>query len=139
MGIAPIRSGRRLMDNPFLLEDASRIRRQYQMFVRIGGRQMYLWRAVDADGEVLEILVQAQRDKRAALRLIRKLLKKQGAAAAESFADKCPSYGAAFRELTPKRALHTQAKRANNRAESSRVPVRRRERKLQGFKSPGSA
>jgi transposase-like protein len=110
-----------------------------EMFVRIGGKQMYLWRAVDAEGEVLEVLVQAKRNKRAALRLIRKLLKKHGTAATEWVTDKCPAYGAALRDLNLKKALHTQAKRANNRAESSHVPVRRREVKLQGFKSPGSA
>jgi putative transposase len=110
-----------------------------EMFVRVGGKQMYLWRAVDAEGEVLEVLVQAKRDKRAAIKLIRKLLKKQGTVAAEWVTDKCPAYGAALRDLNLKKALHTQAKRSNNRAESSHVPVRRREAKLQGFKSPGSA
>jgi putative transposase len=110
-----------------------------EMFVWIGGRRMYLWRAVDAEGEVLEVLVQAKRDKRAARKLIRKLLKKPGTAPTEWVTDKCPAYGAALRELKIRRAVHTQAKRANNQAESSHVPVRRREWKLQGFKSPGSA
>jgi len=110
-----------------------------EMSVRMGGKQMYLWRAVDAEGEVLEVLVQAKRDKRAALKLIRKLPKKHGTAPTEWVTDKCPAYGAALRGLKIQRAVHTQAKRANNRAESSHVPVRRREWKLQGFKSPGSA
>jgi transposase-like protein len=110
-----------------------------EMFVRIGGKQMYLWRAVDAEGEILEVLVQAKRDKRAALKLIRKLLKKHATAPTEWVTDKCPVYGAALREMNLKTASHTQGKRANNRAESSHVPVRRREGKLQGFKSPGSA
>ena len=110
-----------------------------EMFVRMGGKQMYLWRAVDAEGEVLEVLVQAKRDKRAALKLIRKLPKKHGTAPTEWVTDKCPAYGAALRGLKIQRAVHTQAKRANNRAESSHVPVRRRQWKLQGFKSPGSA
>jgi putative transposase len=110
-----------------------------EMFVRIGGRQMYLWRAVDAEGEVLEVLIQAKRDKRAARKLIRKFLKKHGAAPTEWVTDKCPAYGAALRELKLQGTPHTQAKRANNRAESSHVPVRRREWKLQGFKSPSSA
>jgi transposase-like protein len=108
-----------------------------EMSVWVSGKQMYLWRAVDAEGEILEVLVQANRDKRAARKLIRKLLKKQGAPPAEWVTDKCPSYGAALRELKLQRAVHTQSKRANNRAESSREPVRRRE-KLQGFKTPGS-
>ena len=110
-----------------------------EMFVRVDGKQMYLWRAVDAEGEVLDVLLQAKRDQRAAQKLMRKLLKKQGMAPDEWVTDKCPAYGAALRELKLTRAPHTRRKRANNRAESSHVPVRRRERKLQGFKSPSSA
>jgi putative transposase len=110
-----------------------------EMAVRIGGKQMYLWRAVDAEGEVLDVLVQAKRDTRAARKLMRKLLKRQGMAPDEWVTDKNPSYGAALRELKLTSAPHTRRKRANNRAESSHVPVRRRERKLQRFKSPGSA
>jgi len=105
-----------------------------EMFVRIGGRQMYLWRAVDAEGEVLDVLVQPKRDKRAAQKLMRKLLKKQGMAPDAWVTDKCPAYGAALRELKLNRAAHVQRKRANNRAESSHVPVRRREQKQQGFR-----
>ena len=60
------------------------------MSVRIGGKQMYLWRAVDAEGEVLDVLVQAKRDKRAAQKLMRKLLKKQGMAPDAWVTDKCP-------------------------------------------------
>ena len=109
-----------------------------EMFVRIGGKQMYLWRAVDAEGEVLEVLVQAKRDARAAGKLMRKLLKKQGMAPSDWVTDKCPAYGAALRDLNLDWARHVQGKRMNNRAESSHVPVRRRERKMQGFKSAGS-
>ena len=109
------------------------------MFVRIGGKQMYLWRAVDAEGEVLDVLLQAKRDTKAARKLMRKLLKRQGMAPDEWITDKNPAYGAALRALKLTRAPHTRRKRANNRAESSHVPVRRRERKLQGFKSPRSA
>jgi transposase-like protein len=104
-----------------------------------GGKQMYLWRAVDAEGEVLDVLLQAKRDTKAARKLMRKLLKRQGMAPDEWVTDKNPAYGAALRELKLTRAPHTRRKRANNRAESSHVPVRRRERKLQGFKSPRSA
>ena len=110
-----------------------------EMAVRVGGKQMYLWRAVDAEGEVLDILVQPKRDTKAARKLMRKLLKKQGMAPDEWVTDKHPAYGAALRELHLGRATHIRGKRANNRAESSHVPVRRRERKLQGFKSPRSA
>jgi putative transposase len=110
-----------------------------EMFANIGGKQMYLWRAVDGEGEVLDVLVQAKRDRRAAQKLMRKLLKKQGMAPDEWVTDKNPAYGAALRALKLTQAPHTRRKRANNRAESSHVPVRRRERKLQGFKSPRSA
>ena len=98
---------------------------------------MYLWRAVDSAGEVLDMLVQSRRDKRAALRLLRKLMKKQGMAP-EELTDRLRAYGAAARELGLS-AEHIQGKRKNNRAESSHVPIRRRERKMQGFRSPGSA
>jgi transposase-like protein len=110
-----------------------------EMFVRVGGLQMHLWRAVDAEGEVLDVLLQAKRDAKAAGKLMRKLLKKQGMAPDEWVTDKSPSYGAALRELKLGRAPHPRRKRANNRAERSHLPVRRRERKLQGFKSPRSA
>ena len=70
---------------------------------------------------------------------MRKLLKKQGMAPDAWVTDKYPAYGAALRHLNLGRAAHVRGKRANNRAESSHVPVRRRERKLQGFKSPRSA
>ena len=110
-----------------------------EMAVRIGGKLMYLWRAVDAEGEVLDVLLQAKRDTKAARKLMRKLLKRQGMVPDEWVTDQNPSYGAALRSLKLTRAVHTRRKRANNRAESSHVPVRRRERKLQGFKSPRSA
>ena len=109
-----------------------------EMAVSIQGRRMYLWRAVDAEGEVLDVLVQAKRDTKAARKLMRKLLKKQGMVPDEWVTDKNPAY-AALRELKLTRAAHTRRKRANNRAECSHVPVRRRERKLQRFKSPRSA
>ena len=109
-----------------------------EMFVKIRGRPMYLWRAVDAEGEILETLVQGRRDKRAALRLIRKLLKKQGIAPATLVTDRLTAYRAASRELGLC-AEHVRGKRKNNRAESSHVPIRRRESKMQGFRSAGSA
>ena len=109
-----------------------------EMFVKIAGRAMYLWRAVDSEGEVLDMLVQRHRDKRAALRLLRKLLKKQGMAPEQLVTDRLRAYGAAARELGLG-AEHIQGKRKNNRAEGSHVPIRRRERKMQGFRSPGSA
>jgi putative transposase len=92
---------------------------------------MYLWRAVDAEGEILEVLVQSRRNKRAALRLMRKLLKKQGMAPGTLVTDRLGAYPAAVRELGPS-SEHVRGKRENNRAESSHVPIRRRERKMQG-------
>jgi transposase-like protein len=108
------------------------------MVVRIGSKKMYLWRAVDSEGEVLDLLVQPKRDTKAALRLMRKLLKKQGYAPDELVTDKVGSYGAARRELCLS-CRHEQGLRKNNRAENSHQPVRRRERKQQRFKSVGSA
>ena len=99
---------------------------------------MYLWRAVDAEGEVLDILVQSKRDTRAAARLMRKLMRKYGMSPSALVTDRLPSYGAAFAELGLAK-IHAQGKRKNNRAESSHVPIRRRERKAQGFRSAGSA
>jgi len=93
---------------------------------------MYLWRAVDAEGEVL---VQTRRDAAAARELMRKLLRGQGIAPTIWVADMYPAYGAALRGLRLDGTPHLRGKRLNNRAESSHVPVRRRERKLQRFKS----
>src|ERR687890_301906 len=87
-----------------------------EMVVRIAGRRMYLWRAVDQEGEVLDILVQARRDKRAAMRLMRKLLRKHGFAPRVVVTDKLPSYGAAFQALGLT-CRHEQGLPMNNRAE----------------------
>src|SRR3954469_9855682 len=109
-----------------------------EMVVRIAGKRMYLWRAVDHEGEVLDMLVQRRRDKRAALRLMRKLLRKLGFAPKLLTTDKLGSYGSAFRHLRLT-CPHEQGLRANNRAENSHQVVRRRERKMQRFKSARSA
>jgi putative transposase len=109
-----------------------------EMLVRIAGKRMYLWRAVDHEGEVLDMLVQRRRDSGAALRLMRKLLKKQGFAPKLLVSDKLRSYASAFRRLKLT-CPHEQGLRKNNRAENSHQPVRRRERKMQRFKSAGSA
>ena len=100
---------------------------------------MYLWRAVDAEGEVLDVLVQSKRDKAAARKLMQKLLKQYAMVPDEWVTDRYAAYGAALKDLDLTTPVHISAKRMNNRAESSHVPVRRREWKLQGFKSPGSA
>ena len=109
-----------------------------EVVVSIQGRRMHLWRAVDRESEILDILVQPRRDKAAALKLLRKLLKKQGFAPSVLATDKLPSDGAARRELGLS-AHHEQGLWKNNRAENSHQVVRRRERKMQNFKSPGSA
>ena len=109
-----------------------------EMVVSIGGRRMYMWRAVDSEGEVLDVLIQRRRDQAAALKLLRKLLKKQGFVPAVMVTDKLGSYGAALRTIGFL-GRHEQGLRANNRAENSHQPVRRRERKMGRFKSPKSA
>jgi transposase-like protein len=109
-----------------------------EMVVRIAGKQMYLWRAVDNEGEVLDMLVQRRRDSRAALRLMRKLLRKQGFVPKLLVTDKLRSYASAFRRLGLT-CRHEQWLRMNNRAENSHQTVRRRERELQRFKSARSA
>src|SRR3954467_3710903 len=109
-----------------------------EMVVRIRGEQIYLWRAVDHEGEVLDILVQRRRDRRAAVKLMRKLLKGHGFAPTVVVTDKLVSYAAAFQHLGMG-CRHERGLRANNRAENSHRVVRRRERKMQRFKSAGSA
>ena len=109
-----------------------------EMAVVIGGKRLWLWRAVDSEGEILDILVQPRRDRTAALRLMRKLLRKQGFAPQVLVTDRLASYSCARRQLGLS-ARHKQGLRKNNRAENSHQVVRRRERKMQRFKSGGSA
>ena len=109
-----------------------------EMAVMISGRQFWLWRALDSEGEVLDLLVQRRRNKAAAVKLMRKLLKNQGFTPEVLVTDKLRSYGAATSELGLS-ARHEQGLRKNNRAENSHQPIRRREIKMQRFKSPGSA
>jgi putative transposase len=108
------------------------------MVVRIGGDPIYLWRAVDHEGEVLDLLIQRRRDQRAATKLMRKLLKRQGFAPTVIVTDKLKSHASAFRQLRLT-ARHEQGLQANNRAENSHQVTRRRERKMQRFKSARSA
>ena len=109
-----------------------------EMFVLINGKRMYLWRAVVCEGEVLDVLVQSRRNKKAALKLMRKLLKAQGFVPTKVVTDKLPSYRAALETLGMKR-IHITGGRSNNRAENSHLPIRQRERRMQRFKSAGSA
>jgi transposase-like protein len=110
-----------------------------EMVVRIGGRRMWMWRAVDSEGEVLDVLVQKRRNRAAALKLLRKLLKNQGFVPDEIVTDGLASYKAAMRELGCKDRHRPGRLRDNNRAENSHLPVRRRERKMQRFKSQAHA
>jgi putative transposase len=105
-----------------------------EVYLKIGGRMVYLWRAVDAEGEVLEVLVQTKRNKQAALKLMRKLLKKYGVVPEKLVTDDLRSYGPAAGHL----GISNRRERGrwrNNRAENSHQPTRRRETKMQGFKS----
>ena len=106
-----------------------------ELVISVAGKKHWLWRAVDRDGFVLDVLVQSRRDKEAAKRLFRKLLKKQGRAPRVLVTDKLKSYAAARREIMPG-VEHRQHKGLNNRAENSHQPTRRRERIMKRFKSP---
>src|SRR5262252_8331703 len=112
--------------------------RATRLVLKIAGVKHWLWRAVDQAGTVLDVLVQRRRDKRAAKRLLRKLLKKQMRAPRVMITDKLASYGAAKREVMPG-IEHRQHKGLNNRAENSHQPTRRRERQMKQFKSAGQA
>jgi putative transposase len=126
-------------------EFANRIRRRAprrgdkwhldEVVITIAGKKHWLWRAVDQQGFVLDVLVQSRRDKKAAKRLLRKLLKKQGRAPRVLITDKLRSYAAAKREIMPG-VEHRQHKGLNNRAENSHQPTRRRERIMKRFGSP---
>lgn len=105
-----------------------------EMVVTIKGKKHLLWRAVDGEGYVLDALVQSRRNKKAALRLMRKLLRQQGLAPRVMITDKLASYAAAKKELTPS-VEHRSHKGLNNRAENSHLAVRRRERGMKHFKS----
>jgi putative transposase len=129
-------------------EFASRIRRRLpragdkwhldEVAIKIAGVKHWLWRAVDQTGMVLDVLVQSRRDKRAAKRLLCKLLKRQCRAPRVMITDKLPSYRAAKREVMPG-IEHRQHKGLNNRAENSHQPTRRRERQMKRFKSARQA
>jgi len=106
--------------------------------ITIAGVKHWLWRAVDQDGMVLDILVQSRRDTRAAKRLLRKLRKRQCRAPRVAVTDKLASYGAAKREVMPS-VEHRRHKGLNNRAENSHQPTRRRERQMKRFMSAGHA
>ena len=109
-----------------------------EVFLKINGKTSYLWRAVDQDGNVLDILVQSRRNKAAAKKFFRKLLKGCTYVPRVLITDKLASYGAAKREVLPN-VEHRQSRYLNNRAENSHQPTRKRERAMQRFKSAGHA
>ena len=109
-----------------------------ELFVTIRGDRQYLWRAVDQDGDTIDILVQSRRDQRAAERFFRKLLRGQESEPRRLITDKLRSYGAAHRAIMPS-VIHDAGRYANNRAEVSHQPTRQRERQMRGFKSASQA
>ena len=109
-----------------------------ELFLKIQGRRQYLWRAVDEDGDVIDILVQSRRDRRAAARFFRKLLTGQGCEPRRLITDKLRSYSAAHRTVMPS-VVHITDQYANNRAEVSHQPTRQRERQMRRFKSAAHA
>jgi putative transposase len=123
---------------------AKRLKRQHrgygdtffidEVFVKIHGKQHYLWRAVDQDGEVIDVFLQARRDGKAAKRFFKRLLKVHGGEPRRLVTDKLASYGVAHRELLLD-SIHDTSQYANNRAEASHQPTRVRERGMRRFKS----
>ncbi|WP_201382191.1 IS6 family transposase [Ktedonobacter sp. SOSP1-52] len=109
-----------------------------EVFLTINGKRSYLWRAVDQDGNVLDILVQSRRNKKAAKKFFRKLLKGLEYVPRVIITDKLASYAVAKKETMPS-VEHRQHKGLNNRAENSHQPTRQRERTMRRFKSPGHA
>ena len=109
-----------------------------EVFIKIGGRLQYLWRAVDQDGSVLDILVQSHRNKKAAARFFKKLLRRMKYAPRVVVTDKLASYRAPCAKFLPN-SVHRRDKGLNNRAENSHQPTRERERRMRGFKSPRHA
>ena len=127
---------------------ARRLRRRHQgygdtffideVFVKIQGRQHYLWRAIDQDGEVVDVFLQRRRDGKAAKRFFKWLLRTSGNEPRRIVTDKLRSYGVAHRELIPD-TIHDTSQFANNRAELSHQPTRVRERGMRRFKSTHQA
>ncbi len=138
----------RLWCNKFGPQYAKRLKRKHhgfgdtffidEVFVKIGGKQQYLWRAVDQDGEIVDVFLQTRRDGKAAKRFFRRLVRNHNGEPRKIVTDKLRSYGVAHRELIPE-TIHDTSQHANNRAELSHQPTRVRERGMRGFKSIGQA
>ena len=143
-GIAVSYESIRLWCIKFGSKYAKRLRRRHrgygdtffidEVFVKIQGKQHYLWRAVDQDGEVVDVFLQRRRDAKAAKRFFRRLLKTHRNEPRKIVTDKLRSYGVARRELIPS-TIHDTSRYANNRAELSHQPTRVRERGMRRFKS----
>ena len=109
-----------------------------EVFVKINGKQQYLWRAVDQEGKVVDVFIQSRRDGAAAKRFFKRLLRRHGEEPREIVTDKLRSYGVAHCEMIPE-TIHNTAQYANNRAELSHQPTRVRERVMRRFKSTAQA
>ena len=109
-----------------------------EVFIKINGKQHYLWRAVDQDGEVVDVFLQTRRDGAAAKRFFKRLLRSHGGEPRKIVTDKLRSYGVAHRELIPA-TIHSTEQYENNRAEQSHEVTRVRERVMRRFKSVGQA
>jgi len=143
-GIIVTHESIRLWCNKFGSKYAARLRKRHQgygdtffideVFIKIQGKQHYLWRAVDQDGEVVDVFLQKRRDAKAAKRFFKRMLKKHKHEPRKIVTDKLRSYGVAHRELIPD-SIHDTSKYANNRAELSHQPTRVRERGMRKFKS----
>ena len=105
-----------------------------EVFVKIRGQQQYLWRAVDQDGEVVDVFLQSRRDGAAVKRFFKRLIRNHGSEPRKIVTDKLRSYGVAHREVIPE-TIHDTSQYANNRAELSHQPTRVRERGMRRFKS----
>lgn len=138
----------RMWCNKFGPHYARRLKRRHQgygdtfyideVFVKIRGQQKYLWRAVDQDGEVIDVFLQSRRDGATAKRFFKRLLRNHGNEPRKIVTDKLKSYGVAHRELAPE-SIHDTSQYANNRAELSHQPTRVRERGMRRFKSTQQA
>ena len=106
-----------------------------EVYLKINGKRQYLWRAVDQDGHVLDILVQSRRNAKAAKRFMARLMKKQRRVPRVMVTDKLKSYGTAHRELMGS-VEHRSHKGLNNRAENSHQPTRQRERAMKASAHP---
>ncbi len=147
-GISVSHESIRLWCNKFGPRYARRLKRRHQgygdtffideVFVKIQGKQRYLWRAVDQDGEVVDVFLQARRDSKAAKRFFRRLLNRHRDEPRKIVTDKLRSYGVARRELIPE-TIHDTSQYANNRAELSHQPTRVREQGMRRFKSSHQA